>query len=258
MRPFPDRTRMISVIIPTFNEGQSLPATLDALAANHTPHEVIVVDAGSDDGTGDLAEARGAKVLPGVRRHRALQMNVGAMQAHGGVYLFLHADTHVAPTALERIRSAVDGGRVGGAFARRYDSPSLFLRTTCFLADIRGQLSGWFLGDQALFVRWEVFEILNGFYDLDVFEDLDFARRMRCEGPTAILRPPVISSARRFDTCGPLRTTLGDFFLTALYAMGRDPNLLSARRGDSCQPSERPSSVAAALFEQSTPRHQQT
>ena len=190
------------------------------------------MDAGSRDGTGEIAREKGARVQHEVRRHRAVQMNAGAKQARGDIFLFLHADTRLAPTALDRIEAALKNPRVvGGGFARRYDSGSLFLRATCLLAEARSRLSGWFLGDQAIFVRREIFESVNGFREFALFEDLDFSRRMRREGLLVTLRPPVVSSARRFALHGPLRTTLADFHLTLRYALGRAPNDLAARFG---------------------------
>ena len=72
-------SRMISVIIPTYNEAGDLTATLDSVARSKTIPEVIVADAGSADGTGDLARGRASCVLVSPRRQRACQMNLGAV-----------------------------------------------------------------------------------------------------------------------------------------------------------------------------------
>lgn len=219
---------MISVIIPVFNESCCLPATLDAIKQNESTHEIIVVDAGSSDGTIEVAVEHGANVVLSGVKQRASQMNRGAQSARGGVLLFLHADTRLPQNALTKIESViVKRNVVGGAFARRYDSPSWFLRVTCALAGIRTRLSGWFLGDQAIFVRREVFESLGGFRNFDLFEDLDFSRRIRREGRVATLRPPVISSARRFSLYGPCRTTWIDLLITWRYLRGATPNQLA-------------------------------
>ena len=213
-----------------------MPVTLDALQRNDRAHEVIVVDAGSFDATVDIALENGARVVSSNVKQRAAQMNLGAESARGSVFLFLHADTRLPKDALARIRSTTARSRVvGGGFARRYDSPSRFLRVTCALAGMRTRLSGWFLGDQAIFVRREVFNILGGFRDLNLFEDLDFSRRMRGEGRVVTLRPAVISSARRFSLCHPWRTTLSDLRTTWRYLRGVDPNQLAAEYYGGCQ-----------------------
>jgi rSAM/selenodomain-associated transferase 2 len=223
-------SHMISVIIPTYNEAAYLPSTLDSVADSNTNKEVIVVDAGSADGTSDLARARAARVLLSQRRQRAYQMNLGARHAYSAVLLFLHADTVLPTAALDHIAlSLSENGIVGGGFARRYNSDSWFLRTTCLFADLRTRLTGWFLGDQAIFVRTETFEKLAGFRDLELFEDLDFSRRMTKAGKVTTLYPPVIASSRRFRGDG-VATTLSDLWLTCRYLAGADPNALAGVR----------------------------
>jgi rSAM/selenodomain-associated transferase 2 len=222
---------MISVIIPTYNEAAYLPATLDSIADSNTNKEVIVVDAGSVDGTSDLARARTARVLLSQRRQRAYQMNLGARHAYGALLLFLHADTVLPTAALDHIAlSLSENGMVGGGFARRYNSDSWFLRTTCLFADLRTRLTGWFLGDQAIFVRKEAFEKLAGFRDLELFEDLDFSIRMTKTGKVTTLYPPVITSSRRFREDRVVTTTLSDLWLTCRYLAGADPNALAGVR----------------------------
>lgn len=215
---------MISIIIPTFDEASNLPATLDSIRANGGADIPIVVDASSRDDTVEVARTAGAVVLQSPQRQRASQMNLGAHSAPGDVFLFLHADTRLPPTALQQITTGLARSDVcGGAFARHYDSPSVCLRMTCLLADLRCQLWGWFLGDQAIFVRATTFAALGGFREMDHFEDLDFARRMHRMGRVVTLHPPVISSPRRFTDRGPLRTTARDFGLTMKYLFSGPP-----------------------------------
>jgi rSAM/selenodomain-associated transferase 2 len=212
---------IVSIIIPTLDEADTILPTLDAIAANETAHEAIVIDGGSSDGTADIAEQMGVRVVRATERNRASQMNHGSRLVKGDVLLFLHADTLIAPVALEKITDALRRRRVvGGAFVRRYASRSIFLMVTCLLAEIRGKAFGWFLGDQAIFVRREVFASLGGFRDLESFEDLDFSRRMKRVGQVMTLRPQVVSSARRFSLRGPVLTTLADIWLTYRYVQG--------------------------------------
>jgi rSAM/selenodomain-associated transferase 2 len=222
---------MVSVIVPVHNEANYLSATLDSVADSKAQKEVIVVDAGSVDGTLELAGQKATRLLISSRRQRAHQMNLGARHARGSILLFLHADTVLPPEALDHIESSLSKERViGGGFARRYDSSSWFLRTTCLLASLRTRLTGWFLGDQAIFVRRCAFEELGGFRDLDLFEDLDLSRRMAKAGQVVTLLPPVITSSRRFSAPGETLTTLSDVWLTFRYLRGEDPNMLAEER----------------------------
>lgn len=218
---------MISVIIPTLNEAANLPRAIASLQGNSARHEMIVVDAGSTDGTQSLTEGLGARVLVAPRAQRATQMNLGASQAGGDSLLFLHADSVLGPGALDQIELALNDPAVGGgAFVRRFDSPSLILRFTCVLAAVRNRAIGWHLGDQGIFARTGRFVELRGFREIDRFEDLDFSRRLGRISRLVTLRPSVLSSARRFEKEGPALRTVRDFMLTLRYLQGK-PDAIS-------------------------------
>lgn len=210
----------LSVIIPAWNEAAGIEAAIRSAQCPFIEHEIIVVDAGSSDATVRIAEDRGCRVLHSTRRQRGAQMNLGARQARGEVFLFLHADTRLAPGALLAIREALRDPRVvGGAFARRYDSPSRVLAATCRLARLRNRLVGWHLGDQAIFARCHIFQRCGPFAEVAQFEDLDFSRQLARCGRIVTLRPPVLSAARRFAQDGALWRTAKDFLLTCRYLL---------------------------------------
>lgn len=219
---------MVSVVIPALNEAEVLAQTLDGVvraAGGGEEHETIVVDGGSVDGTLEIARARGCLCVSSPRAQRAAQMNAGAARASGDILVFLHADTLLPAGALTRVAAACKvPGVVGGGFARRYDSRSRWLRLTCWLAEQRNRWIGWHLGDQAIFVRRPIFERLGGFGDHNVFEDVDFSRRLGREGRLATLRPPVISSARRFAAQGVFGRSLTDAWLMWRYLWGASPH----------------------------------
>ena len=221
----------ISIVIPVANDAAALPECLSYVTG--VPNEIIVVEAKTEDRTAATVSAANARVHSYSEPHRARQMNYGAAQAKGRILLFLHADTLLPPQALVKIVRAIEHcGAVGGGFSRRYRSRSLILALTCRLASVRNRAVGWHLGDQAIFVRRDIFESLGGYRDLPVFEDLDFSRRLRRTGKVITLTPPVRSSARRFARKGPLRTTLDDLLLTGRYLAGADPNGLCQAASD--------------------------
>lgn len=91
----------LSVIIPALNEEESLDSLLSDLAGQtREADEVIVVDAGSEDGTVSVAERPGVRVLAGyppVAKGR----NLGGKSARGGVLIFLDADVRLPKGFLE-------------------------------------------------------------------------------------------------------------------------------------------------------------
>jgi rSAM/selenodomain-associated transferase 2 len=221
----------ISVIIPTLNEEKSLPQTLACLSASGVT-EVVIVDGGSLDKTISIAEAFCAQTsdarIVTAPTGRARQMNEGAKASRGNILLFLHADTQL-PAQAGRIieRALIKPTIVGGRFNVRFDNPSVWSRVISDLMNHRSRLTGIATGDQAIFVRREVFELLGGFSDIPLMEDIEFSGRLQQAGRTVALRDTVVTSFRRWDTQGPLRTILLMWSLRFLYWAGVSPLRLS-------------------------------
>lgn len=213
----------ISVIIPTWNEEASIARCLRSVGHERPGIQVIVVDGGSTDRTVEIAAASGVTVVHCPERQRAVQLDMAVQHARGRTLLFLHADTLLPPTWLENIRRAMNGdpGCVGGAFKREFDHPSLWLRMTCVLAGLRGRLFGFFLGDQAMFVRASEFWRLGGFRPFPSCEDLDFSVRLAKVGRTHLVEQPVLSSGRRFLARGPVAQTLVDLSMAVRFLFSR-------------------------------------
>jgi len=167
-----------------------------------------VVDGKSDDDTGEVAAAMGAKVIrssPG----RARQMNAGAAIANGDILLFLHADTRLPEGFDEDVRRVLSQrGVSGGAFSLRLDHSSFGLRLTERLATLRSRLLQMPYGDQAIFVKTELFRRVGGFPDVPIMEDVEFVGRIRRVGRVVISSIPVVTSARRWLALGTYRATL--------------------------------------------------
>lgn len=220
----------VSIIIPTLNERACIAERVSSCLSLQPRPEVIVADGGSADATPRLAARHGARVVTCARRGRALQMNEGAASARGEVFVFLHADVDLSQAAYAALREALaEPELIGGGFRRRFDSPSRVLRVGCRLADARGRWLRIFLGDQAIFVRREVFQSLGGFPEILLFEDLVFSRRMARQGRTRLILEPVVASSRRFDRDGNLLRLSRNLWLTTLYLLGADPDKLARR-----------------------------
>jgi rSAM/selenodomain-associated transferase 2 len=212
-QPAAEETKFVSVIVPTWNEAANLPACIRSVGAGRPGVELFVADGGSTDRTMAIAADLGARIVLSPVQQRATQLNLAVQHARGDVLLFLHADTILPLGWLESLKTALDArpAIIGGAFRRRFDSDSMWLRATCTLADFRGSLLGWNLGDQAMFVRASEFWKLSGFRPIPTCEDLDFSIRLAKAGRTRLLRPTVVSSCRRFQARGPFIQTWIDF-----------------------------------------------
>jgi rSAM/selenodomain-associated transferase 2 len=212
----------ISVIIPVLNEEKSIGSTIAALTAL-APHEIITVDGGSTDRSREICVQFGARVIA-AGRGRARQMNRGAEAASGDTLLFLHADTRLPPSGLRDISAALsDPCYLGGRFDVELDGDHWMLKLIGALISYRSRVTKVGTGDQGIFVRRGVFEMLGGFPDLPLMEDIAFCRSLKRLGAVACLRSKVVTSARRWETDGVWRTILKMWTLKTLYLAGVSP-----------------------------------
>lgn len=220
-----DPPPLVSIVIPTLNEAEILPSTLEALTHQPGLYECLVVDGGSTDGTRARARAAGVSVLEGPRG-RGAQMNAGAEQVRGDLLLFLHADTTLPPNGLTQIRAALTSPSTSaGIFRLQFDRSSPLLRLYAW-----GTSWNWTrlcFGDRGLFATRAAFEAVGGYPDWPLFEDLELAARLADHGDFRFLDAAVTTSARRFDDNGILRQQLRNLYLWGHYVAGTDPDRLS-------------------------------
>ncbi len=218
---------MLSIIIPTLNEAERLLELLLHLQAICPGAEIIVTDGGSWDGSQDVVHRFPQVRLVSSARGRARQMNAGAGAAAGEILLFLHADTRLPAGAHAAVVEALaDPAVVGGRFDVRFDNPRLVFRAIASTMNLRSRVSGIFTGDQAIFVKREVFAALGGYPDIPLMEDVELTRLLKRRGRLAGLRLQVTTSARKWEQEGVLRTVLLMWTLRLLHLMGAPPDRL--------------------------------
>jgi rSAM/selenodomain-associated transferase 2 len=216
----------LSVIVPTFNEEAVIEATLRHALDALTPHELIVADGCSRDRT--VACARPYATVLTLEMTRGAALNQAAAIATGDVLLFLHADTTPpmgAATAIEGVLQ--DAGVVGGAFRLRFDHPGRLAALLASHVNLRSSLSNIFFGDQALFVRRDVFMRAGGFRDWSVMEDMEILARLRPHGRLALLDEEVVTSTRRHRRNGWVRTIGTVWIMTLLHRLGVSSQTMS-------------------------------
>jgi rSAM/selenodomain-associated transferase 2/rSAM/selenodomain-associated transferase 1 len=215
----------ISVIVPALDEAASIGRTLASLPEQEDL-EVIVVDGGSTDGTPELARDCGARVVSGLPP-RSRQMNLGAADARGDIYLFLHADTLLPEGFADHVRRVIANPSVAaGAFTLKIDSKRAGIRAVERIANLRSRYLSLPYGDQALFVSAFRFWELRGFPLIPIMEDFALVRRLTRTGRIAIIEQPVVTSGRRWDRLGIVRTTLVNQGIVLAYHLGIAPEVL--------------------------------
>lgn len=218
----------LSIIIPTLDEADGIVAALQPLQPmRHDGHEVILVDGGSRDATVALATPWVDQVVRS-RRGRALQMNAGADASRGQALVFLHADTQLPPDAGNLILTAL-AQHPWGRFDVRLSGTRAGLRVIEWMMNWRSRLSGIATGDQAVFVRREAFLAVGGFPAIPLMEDIALSRALKQLGRPQCLRDRVITSSRRWEQRGLLRTILLMWQLRLAYWLGADPARLARR-----------------------------
>jgi rSAM/selenodomain-associated transferase 2 len=227
----------LAIVVPVYHEAATAAALLDRLAAL-TACELVVVDGGSSDGTAArLAEvgdrpalaahaARGGYRVVSGPRGRPQQMNHGAGLTTAEVLVFLHADTTFTPAHAAAVQRAVAAGADLGCFALQIDSADARLQLASRLISLRSRLLPSATGDQAIYVRRTVFAALGGYRELPLCEDLDFIKRAHHGRRFVCLRPPVHTSARRWEQRGVGRTILLMWLLRLGAHAGVDPATL--------------------------------
>jgi len=226
----------LSIIVPVLNEEAGIAPALQALAPlRWRGAEVIVVDGGSSDRTASLARPLADRLIV-APRGRAAQMNAGAAAAQGDVLLFLHADTQL-PADADRL--ILDGlaqtGRGSTPAWGRFDVAITghhpLFPLIAALMNLRSRATGIATGDQAIFVDKTAFAGVGGFPDIALMEDIVLSRRLKQLSRPLCLTAQALTSGRRWEKHGVVRTILTMWRLRLAFFCGAHPDKLAARYG---------------------------
>jgi len=234
----------ISIIVPILNEAEQLPDLLQHLQHwQNRGSEIILVDGASSDHSLSLMEKSAFTVLHS-QRGRARQMNAGAEFSKGSILLFLHADTRLPINADERVLHALSkakqqepatGKNVWGRFnvCIRADEAStiekMMFKVISWFINKRSRLSGIATGDQAIFVTRITFQMIGGFVEQPLMEDIELSRMLKKIALPICLTEKVTTSARRWQNKGLWRTIWLMWCLRFAYWRGVSAEELAQR-----------------------------
>ena len=214
-----------SVILAALNEQQRIRTCIRSIRAAHTESEIIVVDGGSVDATTTIVRDEGA-ILVDSDSGRGIQLNRGALTAHGDVFVFLHADSVVSPDFFDVLSVSFDNSLVDiGTCVLRFNVRHPVLRWYERCARVKSVFTTF--GDQCIVVRRSFFERIGGFPAWPLFEDVRFLQTAR-KSATIYTFPTVVeTSARKFVEHGLLAQQLRNAVFMALYLAGVAPERLA-------------------------------
>lgn len=220
----------LTVIIPTLNEAETLPALLHRLAeAGPFVARVIVADGGSTDATAEIARRHGALVLSGPPG-RGHQLRRGAAAAATAWLWLLHADSLLPdswPQTLATTLATADPARAHYGrlrFASADPRARLFER----LVALRCRLLALPYGDQSLLIRADLLSRIGGVPDLKLMEDVALARRLG-RRRLAPMKLVIKTDASAYHRDGWFRRAARNLLRLARYLAGADPAALAVR-----------------------------
>jgi rSAM/selenodomain-associated transferase 2 len=225
------RMRRLTIVLPVLNEAAIIVGALTALAPlRRRGAEVIVVDGGSHDGTPQLAAPLADRVVA-APRGRGTSLNAGAAPATGDALVFLHADTALPDNADVLIAAAV-ARHAWGRFDLRIAGRHPLLAVIARMINWRTRLTGIASGDQAIFVRRDAFLAVGGCPDVPLMEDIAISRRLKRLCRPFGISTPVVTSGRRWERHGVIRTVVLMWRLRLAFYLGVEPALLAESYGE--------------------------
>ena len=223
-------SQAIAVIVP-IAAGEPAPPGIffERIMSAESPVSLVVAaDSGISSNVCEAFAHAGARIhrSPAARGQRMREAAFSSSEEIS-LFLFLHADS-LLPSGWEgAIRRAISSGAVGGAFRLSFSGGGLRMRWVAFWANARTEFTRVPYGDQAPFVRRDVYEKVGGHAPWPLLDDWEFAKRLRKEGRIEILPEAVETSPRRYLEHGIARTVLSNWRTLWRFRHGASPEELA-------------------------------
>ena len=215
----------LCVVMPAYQAAELLPTSLPPLLESADGAPVLIVDPGSSDGTAEVAEKLGARVLRlGRRAGPAEARNAGVEEIPADVVLFIDSDCVVHPDVIEKVRKAfredADLTSVTGSYddtppERNFASLYMNLRHHYVHQHARTENASFWAGCGA--VRRDAFRTVGGFdaerYPRPMIEDIELGLRLKAFGKTRLNPELNVKHLKRWTVRSVITT---DIFCRAL------------------------------------------
>lgn len=198
----------VSIIIPTLNEEENIENLLNNLKSLKGDFEVIFSDGGSLDKTLDIIKDFGDCKIIKSDRGRARQLNNGAKESNNDILFFLHADSFIEENVLIKIEDFIKNGNKVGCLKIKFDSKKILMNIFAILSNLRVKYRNIAFGDQGVFIEKKLFEDIGMFDDIPIMEDYKLSIKLKNVFPIKYIDSYIISSSRRFEKNGILKTAL--------------------------------------------------
>ena len=211
----------ISIIIPTYNEANNLPLLLSDLSILKKEAEILIIDCGSKDKTIDIANIYGAQIYKSKEKNRGLQLHIGAKNAKGEWFIFLHADSRLNQDWFTKLRSVlIENESYFYALNFRINNKKLIYRILEILVNIRSSFLKTPYGDQGLIINSKTYFNNKGYRKIPLMEDLDFIKRLNHKETLRLLRIPIYTSSRKWEENNIFIQTLKNWKLRRRWSKG--------------------------------------
>ncbi len=218
----------LSIIIPVLDESLFFTRQqlyLKALLAQG--HEIIVVDGGSTDNSMLAAEELGCKCI-NTKASRGYQLHTGARASNYNILVFLHADTLMPLTATNKIITAISNqNATWGRFNVTFTNKKYIFKIIAWFMNKRSCITSIVTGDQTLFIQRDVYFACGGFADIPIMEDIEFSKRLKKHSAPICLSEAVITSSRKWEKHGVIKTIILMWILRAKFFFGVSTDKLS-------------------------------